>query len=525
MHKYDMLIIGSGLAGLSFALKAAESARVAVITKNELKETNTWYAQGGIAGVMDLNHDSFEKHIQDTLVAGAGLCDTNAVSKMVYKAPQLIQELVDYGVGFTRKGDELDLGKEGGHSENRIVHAADATGREVENVLAKRVKNHPNIDVYEYFFAMELLTEHHLGKKVKYLPEIHCFGVYALNCKEGIVETFLAKKTVLATGGIGEVYAHTTNPTIATGDGIAMAYRAKAHIQHMEFVQFHPTTLQIPEADSYLITEALRGFGAILRNSSGHAFMKDYDKRGELAPRDIVARAIDDQLKKRGDKAVFLDASSLESSVLLEHFPNIAKECTKYGLDITKDYIPVVPAAHYLCGGIRVDEFGQSSIKHLYAIGETACTGVHGANRLASNSLLEALHYADTAVNHALKQYDNIDFEAGIPDWNLGGTFNNKEWILVSHNREELQQVMWDYVGIVRSDMRLERALRRQTLLYNEVEEFYHRTSLTPELLELRNLISIAYLIIQAAMARKESCGLHYNVDYETYGRPSLSDL
>ena len=520
-----MLIIGSGLAGLSFALKAAESARVAVITKNELKETNTWYAQGGIAGVMDLNHDSFEKHIQDTLVAGAGLCDTNAVSKMVYKAPQLIQELVDYGVGFTRKGDELDLGKEGGHSENRIVHAADATGREVENVLAKRVKNHPNIDVYEYFFAMELLTEHHLGKKVKYLPEIHCFGVYALNCKEGIVETFLAKKTVLATGGIGEVYAYTTNPTIATGDGIAMAYRAKAHIQHMEFVQFHPTTLQIPEADSYLITEALRGFGAILRNSSGHAFMIDYDKSGELAPRDIVARAIDDQLKKRGDKAVFLDASSLESSVLLEHFPNIAKECAKYGLDITKDYIPVVPAAHYLCGGIRVDEFGQSSIKHLYAIGETAYTGVHGANRLASNSLLEALHYADTAVNHALKQYDNIDFEAGIPDWNVEGTFNNKEWILVSHNREELQQVMWDYVGIVRSDMRLERALRRQTLLYNEVEEFYHRTSLTPELLELRNLISIAYLIIQAAMARKESCGLHYNVDYETYGRPSLSDL
>jgi L-aspartate oxidase len=387
------------------------------------------------------------------------------------------------------------------------------------------VKNHPNIDVYEYFFAMELLTEHHLGKKVKYLPEIHCFGVYALNCKEGIVETFLAKKTVLATGGIGEVYAHTTNPTIATGDGIAMAYRAKAHIQHMEFVQFHPTTLQIPEADSYLITEALRGFGAILRNSSGHTFMKDYDKRGELAPRDIVARAIDDQLKKRGDKAVFLDASSLESFVLLEHFPNIAKECAKYGLDITKDYIPVVPAAHYLCGGIRVDEFGQSSIKHLYAIGETACTGVHGANRLASNSLLEALHYADTAVNHALKQYDNIDFEAGIPDWNVEGTFNNKEWILVSHNREELQQVMWDYVGIVRSDMRLERALRRQTLLYNEVEEFYHRTSLTPELLELRNLISIAYLIIQAAMARKESCGLHYNVDYEIYGRPSLSDL
>ena len=519
-----MLIVGSGLAGLSFALKAAESVRVAIITKSELKETNTWYAQGGIAGVMDLNHDSFEKHIQDTLVAGAGLCDTNAVSNMVYQAPKLIQELVEYGVDFTLKGGQLDLAKEGGHSENRIVHAADATGRVVENVLAKRVKNHPNIDVFEYYFAMELLTEHHLGMKVKYMPEIQCFGAYALKIESGMVEIFLAKKTVLATGGVGEVYVHTTNPTIATGDGIARAYRAKAHIQHMEFVQFHPTTLQIPEAESYLITEALRGFGAKLRNASGYAFMEDYDARGELAPRDIVARAIDDQLKKRGDKAVYLDATEIESSYLLESFPNIAKECAKYGLNITKDIIPVVPAAHYLCGGIRVDEFGQSSIKHLYAIGETACSGVHGANRLASNSLLEALHYADTAAYHALQNYTNTEFAADIPTWNVEGTLNNKEWILVSHNREELQNIMWDYVGIVRSDMRLKRALHRQTLLYNEVEEFYHRTIVTPELLELRNLICIAYLIIQAAMKRKESCGLHYNVDYETYSRPNLSN-
>ncbi len=519
-----MLIIGSGLAGLSFALKAAESVHVAVITKNELKETNTWYAQGGIAGVMDLNHDSFEKHIQDTLVAGAGLCDANAVSNMVKQAPKLIQELIDYGVDFTLKGGQLDLAKEGGHSVNRIVHAADATGRVVENVLAKRVKNHPNIDVFEYHFAMELLTEHYLGIKVEHLPDIQCFGVYALDIRAGTIETFLAKKTVLATGGIGEVYAHTTNPTVATGDGIAMAYRAKAHIKHMEFVQFHPTTLQIPEAKSYLITEALRGFGAKLRNFSGHAFMKDYDSRGELAPRDIVARAIDDQLKKRGDKAVYLDATEIESSSLLESFPNIAKECAKHGLDITKDIIPVVPAAHYLCGGIRVNEFGQSSIKHLYAIGETACTAVHGANRLASNSLLEALHYADTAVHHALHHFTNTEFSVDIPVWDVEGTSNNKEWILISHNREELRQIMWDYVGIVRSDMRLKRALRRQTLLYHEVEEFYHRTSVTPELLELRNLISIAYLIIQAAMKRKESCGLHFNIDHETCSRLSIRD-
>ena len=521
MPSYDFLVVGSGLAGLSFALKAAEKAKVAIVTKDKIQETNTWYAQGGIAGVMNLDVDSFDKHIEDTLVAGAGLCDREAVSNMVYQAPRLIQELMNYGVGFTTKDGHLDLGKEGGHSEHRIVHAADATGREVENVLATKVKSNPNIDVYEYHFAMELITEHHLGKKVKYLPKIHCFGAYVLDIEHSKVITFSAKKTILATGGVGEVYAHTTNPNIATGDGIAMAYRAKAKIDHMEFVQFHPTTLSVPEADSFLITEALRGYGALLRNTGGEAFMKSYDSRGELAPRDIVARAIDDQLKKRGDKTVFLDATHLDEQSLRNHFPNIAQECSKYGIDIAKDWIPVVPAAHYLCGGVVVDEHGRSSIEHLYAIGETACTGVHGANRLASNSLLEALHYADKASNHALDTIHLASNQNNLPDWDESGTFNPNEWVLISHNREELKQLMWDYVGIVRSDLRLQRALRRQSLLYEEVEDYYNRTRVSPKLLELRNLISIAYLIIQSAMARKESCGLHYNLDYEVHGRTS----
>lgn len=519
MHKYDFLVIGSGLAGLSFALKAAKKAKVAIVTKDKIQETNTWYAQGGIASVMNLDDDSFDKHIEDTLEAGAGLCNREAVSNMVYQAPRLIQELVDYGVDFTTKDGQLDLGKEGGHSEHRIVHAADATGREVENVLATKVKSHPNIDVFEYHFAMELITEHHLGKKVKYLPKIHCFGAYVLDIEHSKVLTFKASKTILATGGVGEVYAHTTNPNIATGDGIAMAYRAKAKIEHMEFVQFHPTTLSLPEADSYLITEAMRGFGAVLRNGDGEAFMSTYDSRADLAPRDIVARAIDDQLKKRGDKTVYLDATHLNAQDVHTHFPNIAHECNTFGIDIAKDWIPVVPAAHYLCGGVKVDENGCSSIEQLYAIGETACTGVHGANRLASNSLLEALHYADKASVHALETYHESKNLGNIPEWDESGTFNPNEWVLISHNREELKQLMWDYVGIVRSDLRLQRAHRRQSLLYLEVEDYYNRTRVSPKLLELRNLISIAYLIIQSAMARKESCGLHFNMDYEVYGK------
>lgn len=515
MHNYDFLVIGSGLAGLSFALKAAEFGTVAVVTKDDINEANTRYAQGGISGVMNMDHDSFEKHVQDTLTAGAGLCNVEAVEKMVKQAPRLIQELMDYGVNFTTENGKLHLGREGGHSENRVVHADDATGAAVENVMVTQVRNHPNISVFEHHFAMELLTEHHLGKKVKYLKKIHCFGAYVLEEKSCKVMRMLAKVTVLASGGAGQVYSKTTNPLVATGDGIAMAYRAKAKISNMEFVQFHPTSLNVPEADSFLISEALRGHGAILRNADGVAFMDQYDDRKELAPRDIVARAIDDQLKKRGDKSVFLDVTHLEEDDVKTSFPNIFETCLHYGIDITKQWIPVVPAAHYFCGGVETDLFGRTSIEQLFACGETACTGVHGANRLASNSLLEALYFADQAVSKASKMIGRLTHEEEIPEWDESGTFNTKEWVLVSHNRDELRAIMSNYVGIVRSDLRLERALRRQTLLYEEVEDFYNRTRVNIPLCELRNLISIAYLIIRAAMARKESCGLHYNIDFE----------
>tara|TARA_Y100001935_G_scaffold255663_1_gene270940 strand:+ start:114123 stop:115694 length:1572 start_codon:yes stop_codon:yes gene_type:complete len=519
MYKFDFLVIGSGLAGLSFALKAAKYGNVAVVTKNEIKEANTRYAQGGIAGVMNIDSDSFEKHVEDTLEAGAGLCDREAVEMMVRAAPELIKELIEYGVHFTESNGKLDLGREGGHSEHRIVHAADATGREVENVMVKKVREHPNIEVFEHHFAMELLTEHHLGKKVKYLNKIHCFGAYVLESETGKVHKMLAKTTILASGGAGQVYQYTTNPSIATGDGIAMAYRAKAKIKNMEFIQFHPTSLNIEEADSFLISEAMRGFGAILRNADGEAFMEQYDDRKELAPRDIVARAIDDQLKKRGDKSVFLDVTHLDADEVKAHFPNIYEKCLSFGLDITQKWIPVVPAAHYVCGGIETDYDGRTSIEQLFACGETACTGVHGANRLASNSLLEALFFADKAVKKAAELIADLEFNENVPEWDESGTLNNSEWVLISHNREELKRVMWDYVGIVRSDLRLERALRRQTFLYEEVEDFYSRTRVTVPLCELRNLISIAYLIILSAMKRKESCGLHYNVDYEEHAR------
>lgn len=514
-HYYDFLVIGSGLAGLSFALKAAKHGKVAIVTKRNLTDANTSYAQGGISVVMDMNSDSFEKHINDTMEAGAGLNDRAAVEAMVKEAPRLIKELMDYGVEFTTQNGKLHLGREGGHSENRVVHAADFTGRAVENVMVEKVRNHPNITIFEHHFAMELITEHHLGKKVKYLKQIHCFGAYVLEPATSKVHRMLAKTTILATGGAGQVYSKTTNPEIATGDGIAMAYRAKAKIKNMEFVQFHPTALNVPDGDSFLISEALRGYGAILRNSAGEAFMEQYDKRKELAPRDIVARAIDDQLKKRGDKSVYLDVTHLDSEQTKKEFPNIYQTCLNYGIDITKEWIPVAPAAHYFCGGVETDLFGRTTIKRLFACGETACTGVHGANRLASNSLLEALFFADQAAKAASEMLPSVDFEHAVPEWDESGTLNTEEWVLISHNREEIQGVMSDYVGIVRSDLRLERALRRQMFLEEEVENFYTRTRVSVPLCELRNLISIAYLIIRAAMARKESCGLHYNIDYE----------
>lgn len=523
-YSYDFLVIGSGIAGLTFALKSAEYGTVAVVTKKEIMEANTAYAQGGIAGVLT-EDDSFEKHISDTLEAGAGLCNREAVELVVREGPDRIRELIDYGAKFTQRNGKLDLGREGGHSENRIVHAADATGLEIETVMVNQVRNHPNIQIFEHHFAMELLTEHHLGMKVKSLDSIHCFGAYVLDALTEEVIKMQAKVTVLASGGAGEVYQHTTNPAVATGDGIAMAYRAKARIENMEFVQFHPTSLAISEAGSFLISEAVRGFGGILRNAAGEAFMEKYDERKELAPRDIVARAIDDQLKKRGEDHVFLDVTHLDAEAIKKEFPTIYETCLKYGIDITTQQIPVVPATHYTCGGIATDLDGQTSIEQLFACGETACTGLHGANRLASNSLLESLVFADRAVKKAVKLIGDLSFNTDIPEWDESGTANTEEWVLVSHNRQELKQVMWNYVGIVRSDHRLERALRRTELLFKETEDFYHRTKVSVPLCELRNLVCVGYLIVRSAMMRKESRGLHFNTDYPNVSEQVVSTI
>lgn len=512
-RNYDFLVIGSGSAGLTFALKVADYGKVGLITKNRKNEANTKYAQGGIASVFDEN-DSFEKHVEDTLIAGAGLCKKDAVELIVREGPKMIRELIEWGAEFTRENGELHLGREGGHSFHRIVHAADMTGREVERVLVEKASSHPNIEIMEHHFALELLTEHHLGDYVTRYDEIHCYGAYVLDVKTSQVERVLAKSTILATGGAGQVYLHSTNPEIATGDGIAMAYRAKARIANMEFIQFHPTSLYHPDADSFLISEAVRGHGGILRNADGVAFMEQYDERKELAPRDIVARAIDDQLKKRGENCVYLDVTHIDSDEIKEEFPLIYQTCLEYGIDITKRPIPVVPAAHYICGGVITDLNGQTSIKGLFACGEVANTGVHGANRLASNSLLEALVFAHRASDKARRYVKKVDYCDDIPEWDESGTANTEEWVLISHNKQEMQHVMWDYVGIVRSDLRLERAMRRIRLLYEEVEDFYDRTKVSVPLCELRNLIGVGSLIVRSALKRRESRGLHYTTDY-----------
>jgi L-aspartate oxidase len=523
----DFLVIGSGIAGLFFALKASEYGTVTVLTKKDRAESNTNYAQGGISAVLAEN-DSFEKHIQDTLIAGAGLCNEESVRITVESAPTVIDELVRFGAEFTRRGKSFDLGREGGHSENRIVHAHDATGREVERALVHALTKKKNVQLYEHSMVVELITEHHCtpskrgGKqennsKQKKSPT--CYGVYAFNGKTKRVERFIAGTTLLASGGCGQVYAHTTNPLIATGDGIAMAYRAGAEIANMEFIQFHPTTLFHPKATSFLISEAVRGFGGILRNSVGERFMVNYDERLELAPRDIVARAIDSELKRRGDECVYLDITHHKPSSIKEHFPTIYSTCLNFGIDITKELIPVVPAAHYCCGGVRTTLDGETSIKNLYACGEVSYTGLHGANRLASNSLLEGVVFAQRAlsaiVSLPIKQIPDSVVKR-IKQWDETGTTNTEEWILLQHDRKELQQAMWDYVGIVRSTLRLKRALRRIELLRREIEDFYKRTKVTEELLELRNLATVAWLIIKSAQSRKESRGLHFMSDYPT---------
>ncbi len=515
-HYFDFLVSGSGVAGLSYALKVAGSGTVGIITKKERAESNTNYAQGGIAAVMS-SLDSFDLHIKDTISTGSGLCHEDAVEILVEEGPARLNELVEIGVEFTHKNGELDLGREGGHSRNRIVHSHDLTGREIERALVAQVTAHPNIQVFENHIAIELITEHHLSqKRVIDRSNIHCWGAYALDQVRGSVDIFQANVTLLATGGLGQVYLHTTNPPIATGDGIAMAYRAGARIANMEFVQFHPTTLYNSGSPCFLISEAVRGHGGVLKTRDGEEFMHKYDERKSLAPRDIVALAIDNELKKRGDDYVWLDLRHLPAADVMEHFPHIYKTCfEKYKLDITKEPIPVVPAAHYACGGVVTDIRGRTSIHGLYASGEVSMTGVHGANRLASNSLLEGLVFSDRAARHALEcRTGSAQSIPDVREWDDSGTFNSEEWVLISHNRKEIQQIMWDYVGIVRSNLRLERALRRLELITNEVENFYKRTKVTEPLIELRNLALCASLIIRSAIKRKESRGLHYTTDY-----------
>jgi L-aspartate oxidase len=519
-ERFDFLVIGSGVAGLSFALRAAEHGTVAVVTKKASAESNTNYAQGGIAAVMD-PADSVEDHVRDTLIAGAGLCDEAVVRIVVTEGPERVRELMALGARFDRDAEGLlHLGMEGGHSAHRIVHAADMTGREVERALLAAVRAHPNVRLFEYHFAVDLLTEHHLGQDVTALGPggVHCFGAYVLDEETGRVETLLAKATLLAAGGAGQVYLHTTNPPVATGDGIAMCFRARAAIANMEFIQFHPTSLYLPGADfggrRFLITEAVRGDGGVLRNLKGERFMPAYDARAELAPRDVVARAIDDQMKRHGDPHVWLDISHRPKDEVLHHFPNIHEVLLSHGIDMTAGPIPVVPAAHYTCGGVVVDAEARTSIGGLFACGEVTCSGLHGANRLASNSLLEALVFAHRAVAPAVAWAAAYGWEEAVPAWDASGTENAKEWVLVQHNLGEVRRVMSDYVGIVRSTLRLERAARRIHLLYEEAEDFYQRTRLSSPLGELRNLLAVAHLVVACARSRRESRGLHYMTDF-----------
>ncbi|WP_257658613.1 L-aspartate oxidase [Parapedobacter lycopersici] len=521
MRQVDFLVIGSGIAGLSFALKASNHGKVLIITKANEDESNTKYAQGGVAVVVDKS-DSFDKHIADTLIAGDGLCDKTVVENVVKEGPIRIQEIIDYGTHFDKTtGGVYDLAKEGGHSEHRVLHYKDVTGFEIERALLEKVHENPNIEILTHYFAIDLITQHHLGVFVdRHSKDIECYGVYALNTKKNNVERILSKITVMASGGAGHVYSSTTNPVIATGDGIAMIYRAKGKVRNMEFIQFHPTALYNPgEYPSFLISEAVRGFGGVLRRRDGSSFMAAYDPRESLASRDIVARAIDSEMKKSGDDFVFLDATMGKKEALLEHFPNIYAKCLSIGIDMARDYIPVTPAAHYLCGGVMVDDYGRSSIKNLYACGECSSTGLHGANRLASNSLLEATVFAHRIYIDAVKHIGSIELPAHIPDWDDSNTVLSNEDILVTHNLRETQKVMSDYVGIVRSDFRLERAMRRLGLLYDETESFYKNTKLSVKLCELRNVIQVAYLVIKSAMARKESRGLHYTTDYPDHAK------
>jgi L-aspartate oxidase len=519
-HQTEFLIVGSGVAGLSFALKVAEFGTVALVTKKSAVESSTNYAQGGIASVFD-KIDSFDLHVEDTLAAGAGLCNRAIVEHVVKNGPERISELIRLGVGFNTDGDgvssNLSLGREGGHSRKRIVHAQDMTGRAVENALLQRVKSHPRISLFENHIAIDLVTFSTRMKRgtITTTHEDICCGAYVLDRSTRRVLTFAAKITLLATGGAGKVYLYTSNPDIATGDGIAMGYRAGATVANMEFVQFHPTCLYHPEAKNFLISEAVRGEGGRLMDANGHPFMERYDSKKDLACRDVVARAIDNELKASGNDCVYLDISHRDPAFVKERFPNLTAKCKDFGFDMTREPIPVVPAAHYLCGGVATDVYGRTDIKRLYAVGETACTGLHGANRLASNSLLEALvcahHAAEKAVEEIAARADDLP---SLPQWDEVGTSDSAEVIVVTQNWDEIRQFMWNYVGIVRSDKRLARARRRADLILQEIQDYYWNFKVTPDLVELRNIATVADLIIRSALHRKESRGLHYTIEY-----------
>ena len=554
----DFLVIGSGIAGLTYVLKVAQDCpdkTITILTKAQSDETNTKYAQGGVAGVMDMDHDSFEKHIEDTLIAGDGLCNPKIVEIVVREGVDRINEIIEWGAKFDKdKEGDFSLGKEGGHSEFRILHHKDVTGREMERTLLAAIKNKPNINLISHCFVVDIITQHHLGFLVtKATPDIVCYGVYVLNMQSNKIEKIISSITLLATGGNGQAYRTTTNPAIATGDGVAMMYRAKGRIENMEFIQFHPTALYEPgvAGQSFLITEAVRGDGAILRNKKEEPFMEKYDARKDLAPRDIVARAIDNEMKVAGTEHVFLDCRQMDMEKFIHHFPNIYEKCKSMGIDVSKQMIPVAPAAHYSCGGIKTDEWGRTSINNLYACGECASTGLHGANRLASNSLLEAMVFAHrcyldsiahlnlpkgkTLLSQRGHPFNSENFlesaetglsdgkalsiggglgEAAIPDWNTKGTTAPKEMILITQSLKELQLLMSDYVGIVRTNVRLARAMKRLDLLHEETESLYQSTEVSPQLCEVRNLITVGYLITKGAQLRHESRGLHFNTDY-----------
>jgi len=514
MQQYDVLIIGSGLAGLSLALRTAKNKKICLVSKRSINDSASNWAQGGIAAVLN-DSDSVEAHIHDTLIAGAGLCDAAVTKKVVEHGKETVEWLIEQGVSFTREADDsgYHLTREGGHSQRRIIHAADATGHAVQVTLAEKVRQHPNITLLENHIAVDLITTQKVKTNDATLADSNtCLGAYVLDNTTGKVITIAAQNTILATGGAGKVYLYTTNPDVSTGDGMAMAWRAGCRVANMEFIQFHPTCLFHPHAKSFLISEVVRGEGGILKLADGTRFMPEHDARAELAPRDVVARAIDFEMKKRGLDCVYLDITHRSLDFIQEHFPNIYRRCLELGIDISKTPIPVVPAVHFMCGGVMTDDVGRTDIHHLYAIGETACTGLHGANRLASNSLLECLVFGQAAAEDILSQADRTI--PTLPYWDESRVTDADEEVLISHTWDELRRSMWNYVGIVRTDKRLSRALHRIHMLRDEVHEFYSNFKISNDLIELRNLLQVAELIVRSAMERKESRGLHYSKDH-----------